>query len=354
MLLSPPSSSPDSTTNPERFFLAADVGGTHARVGLVRVRHAAPNACPVELVHSERYLNADWPGLAEILLDFTAKLADTPWRDTRALSGVLACAGYVQGDQVINRNLPWPVFISSTRERLGMQHLATINDFEALAHAVPYVGATDMRTLMSGDKAVGGLAVGPVVVMGPGTGLGCAIILPNSPAPRVLATEAAHIALAPGTPREIEILRMLASEQPHVPVEYALSGPGLLKLYRAISMLRGQPATLSTPASVTAAALDESCPAALEALHTFCALLGSFAADLAALYSASGGIMLAGGILPRIEDFLWKSEFKARFLRKGVMTPFLQRVPVHLIDHGELGVIGAACWLEQMSLSSGE
>jgi glucokinase len=54
--------------------------------------------------------------------------------------------------------------------------------------------------------------------------------------------------------------------------------------------------------------------------------------------------MLAGGILPQIEEFLWQSEFKMRFLRKGVMTPFLRRVPVHLIDHGELGVIGAACW----------
>jgi glucokinase len=341
MPFSLPSSSAESPFGDE-FFLAADVGGTHARIGLVR--SARDSACPVELVRSDRYACAQWPGLADILEAFIAKLAETAWHGARPTSCVLACAGFVQDDQVVNYNLPWPVPISATRARLGMRQLAVINDFEALAHAVPYVNKAGMRALMNGDGASGGLAAGPIVVMGPGTGLGCAAILPDDPQPRVLSTEAAHIALAPGTPREMEILRVLASEHPHVPVEHAVSGPGLLKLYRAISTLQGQPATLSTPASVTASALDNSSPAALEALQMFCALLGSFAADLAALYGASGGIMLAGGILPQIEEFLWQSEFKMRFLRKGVMTPFLRRVPVHLIDHGELGVIGAACW----------
>ena len=76
-----------------------------------------------------------------------ASLADTPWHHTRASSGVLACAGYVQGDQIINRNLPWPVFMSSTRERLGMQQLVTINDFAALAYAVPFLSEQETKVL---------------------------------------------------------------------------------------------------------------------------------------------------------------------------------------------------------------
>ena len=329
----------------EGFFLAGDVGGTHARIGLVRKAQGAAAGCPVELVRVEAYACAQWKGLAAILTEFMTKVAHhSP--GAAPSSCVLACAGYVQDGQVINRNLPWPVSIADVRAQLGVAQLQIINDFEALAHAVPYVDPANMRLLMAGNGIQAGLSAGPVVVMGPGTGLGCAAILPDTPRPRILSTEAAHISLAPGTEREIEILRKLADDYTHVPVELALSGPGLLNLYRIISALSGEPATLSTPAGVTGSAMDGSSKAAVEALQTFCALLGSFSADLAALYGATGGILLAGGILPKIESFLWQSDFRMRFLRKGVLTPFLERVPVHLIDHGDLGVLGAACWLE--------
>ncbi|MCE4553910.1 glucokinase [Pelomonas cellulosilytica] len=346
MLSSPPSPA-RRPEEPGSYFLAADVGGTHARVGLARNVRDQGGACPVELLHREDYVCADWPGLGDILVDFVARLAATPWRDNAPTACVLACPGYVQGDQVVNRNLPWPVVsISQMQAQLGMADLTVMNDFEALAHAVPYVQPAEMRPLMTAQSATGGLAAGPIVVMGPGTGLGCAAILPGSPAPQVLPTEAAHVALAASTPRELDILRVLAGDDLHVPVESALSGPGLLRLYRAISTLRGETPTLQTPADVTASALERRSDAALEALNTFCALLGSFAADLAALYGAQGGILLAGGILPKIEAFLQQSEFRKRFLHKGVLSPFLERVPVHIISHGDLGVLGAACWLE--------
>lgn len=342
----PRPSPPDSSDRPT-LLLAADVGGTHARVALAQTVRAAAGGCPVQLVHGTVYDCAAWPDLGALLADFLAGLAQTPWRDQLPPSAcALACAGYVQEDQVVNRNLPWPVSISALRERLGIPRLEVINDFEALAHAVPHLKPEEMRPVMTGNGATGGLAAGAMVVMGPGTGLGCAAILPSPDGPRVLATEAAHVSLAAGTPRELDILRLLAEDAHHVPVEYALSGPGLLKLYRAICSLRGEAPRATAPADVTAAALDGSSEAALEALHTFCALLGSFAADLAALYSAHGGILLAGGILPRIEAFLQHSDFKRRFLHKGVLAAFLERVPVHVINHGDLGVLGAACWAQ--------
>jgi len=333
----------------DNHFLAADVGGTHARVALARTRTAVAGACPVEQLHA----CADWPDLGALLADFVAKLIQSPWHANLPLQAcVLACAGYVQADTIVNRNLPWPVSISAVRARLDITQVEVINDFEALAYAVPYVKPAEMRVLMAGNGNPGGLSAGPMVVMGPGTGLGCAAILPGSQGPQVLATEAAHVSLAAGTPRELDILRMLSGHHQHVPVESALSGPGLLKLYRAISTLRGEAPTLQTPSEVTAAAMERRSVAALEALSTFCALLGSFAADLAALYSAHGGILLAGGILPKIESFLQQSDFRLRFLRKGVLTPFLERVPVHVINHGDLGVLGAACWLQRAATAS--
>jgi glucokinase len=178
--------------------------------------------------------------------------------------------------------------------------------------------------------------------MGPGTGLGSAVLLPGQPHSTVLATEAGQIALAPGNEREIEILRLFARERSHVSFEYALSGPGLRNLYRAICTLRDTPATLREPNAITHAALTHGDPAAVEALEVFCGLLGSFVADLVLLYGARGGVFLAGGILPQIRQALLASSFRERFFNKGVMRPFLQQVPVRLMEHGQHGVIGAA------------
>ena len=144
--------------------------------------------------------------------------------------------------------------------------------------------------------------------------------------------------------REIELLRVLGRGQSHVSFEDVLSGPGLLRVYRALCELNGSDVLQLTPAEVTAAALGGHDTAAVEALETFCAVLGSFAGDLALLYGACGGVHLAGGILPQIHDFLRRSAFAERFRNKGVMRAYLEKIPVDLIEHGQLGVIGAASW----------
>mgnify|MGYP006151054659 FL=1 len=77
-------------------------------------------------------------------------------------------------------------------------------------------------------------------------------------------------------------------------------------------------------------------------------LLGSVVGDMALLYGVQGGVYLAGGILPKIRDFLIGSSFVPRFLNKGSMREALERIPVKLVEHGQLGVVGAAKWyLEQ-------
>ncbi|MGP1667589.1 MAG: glucokinase, partial [Rhodanobacter sp.] len=153
-----------------------------------------------------------------------------------------------------------------------------------------------------------------------------------------------QIALAPGTEREQDVLRLLARDRDYVSYEDVLSGPGLLTLYRTLCTLRGITASLSTPADVSRAALDRSHVVAVEALETFCGLLGSFAGDLALLYGARGGVYLAGGILPQLRDFLKTSSFSERYFNKGVMRAYLEQIPVRLIEHGQLGVMGAAGW----------
>ncbi|MGY3040978.1 glucokinase [Rhodanobacter sp. TND4EL1] len=320
-------------------FLAADVGGTHARIGLVV---AAAGGQSVKVLHYHRYSCADWSGLPAMLRDFVTQLADSPHAGLshQLRDCAVACAGYVLDDVIVNENLPWPVSIGEIRDALGIRELAVINDFEAVAYATQFIGADEATPIIESTRPA---AQGPVLVMGPGTGLGSAVLLPGQPRAQVLATEAGQISLAPGTEREIEILRLFRREQSHVSFEDALSGPGLLKLYGALCELRGSAEHQLTPSEITAAALAGNDAAAVEALQVFCGLLGSFVGDLVLLYGARA-VYLAGGILPQIQPFLLASTFADRYFNKGVMRAWLQQVPVRLIEHGQLGVIGAAGW----------
>jgi glucokinase len=318
---------------PPGAFLAADVGGTHARIGLVS--RQSDGARPVTVLQYHRYACAEWPSLTAVLQDFVGQLDQSVHVNRCAV----ASAGYVLGDAIVNDNLPWPVSIRDIRDSLGIEQLAVVNDFEAVAYATQFLSQADTTPVIATEAPP---AEGPVLVMGPGTGLGSAVLLPGKPHATVLATEAGQIALAPGNEREIEILRYLARDRAYVSFEHALSGPGLLNLYRAISALRDQAPLLNAPSQVTQAALERSDAAAVEALDVFCGLLGSFVGDLCLLYGARGGVFLAGGILPQIRDVLLTSSFRQRFFNKGVMRAFLQQVPVRLMEHGQHGVIGAA------------
>lgn len=312
--------------------LAADVGGTHARIGLLRARAGAHP--PLEMLARHVYECAKWPGLGEILEDFLVHHANGRGGIARC---ALAVAGYLRGDELVSENLRWPVRISGLRQRLQLDRLDIVNDFEALACGTRFLSANDSVAVIDAKGADG-----PTVVVGPGTGLGCAVLLPNGHAPLVMPSEAGHVALAPGNEREIEVLRRLGRDRAYVHTGHVLSGPGLVNLYRALAEIEGIAAVHDEPAAVSSAALRANDPLARAALSMFCAMLGSFAGDLAVMFKAGGGVYLAGGILPYIQNFLLASDFRARFLNKGVMQPFLANVPVRLIEHGQLGVFGAA------------
>jgi len=155
-------------------------------------------------------------------------------------------------------------------------------------------------------------------------------------------------ALAAGTELEMAVLQHMLRNRSHVSIEHgALSGPGLLNLYNALCAVRGTAPVHATPDAVSAAACEGSDPLAVQTLELFCGILGSTIGDMALLYGVQGGIYLAGGILPKLGPFLIGSTFVQRFLNKGPMATALQRIPVKLVEHGQLGVIGAASWYLQ-------
>ena len=311
--------------------LAADIGGTHARLGLIGSTPDQP------LLAYHAYPCAGYADLRQIVQAFLDRHASGP-----VTHGVLACPGRIADGVVHNRNLPWPVVVSELRAGLGMTDLTVINDFEAVAHAVHYVDVTSIAQLSRVSHAA---RPGPQVIVGPGTGLGAAVSLPGHPKPTVMATEAGQTSLSPGTDLETEIMHVLAGPgKQHVSWERVLSGPGLLNLYLALCVIEDVAPGLASPKSVTEAAQSGTHPQAGLALEVFCNMLGSFTGDLAMLYGASGGIWLAGGVLPKLRGHLVRSAFLDRFTRKGCMSGFLETVPVHLLQHGQLGVTGAAGW----------
>lgn len=311
--------------------LAADIGGTHARLGQIGSTPDMP------LLAYREYACAEYADLQHIVQRFLDRHVAG-----RITHGVLACPGRVSRGVLHSRNLPWPVVIPELRRGLGLRDLTVINDFEAVAHAVHY---TDVTGILQLSRVTEAARPGPKVIVGPGTGLGAAVLLPGHPRPTVLATEAGQVALSPGTALETEIMQVLSgSGTKHVSWENVLSGPGLLNLYQALCTVEDVPATLGSPEAVTESAHAGIHPQARRTLELFCNMLGSFTGDLAMLYGASGGIWLAGGILPRLRNHLARSAFLDRFTNKGCMSDFLEQVPVHLLQHGKLGITGAAGW----------
>jgi glucokinase len=321
---------PEHPGAPAASFLAADIGGTHARIGMV-----VPDATTgrPNIVAYKTYRCAEYASLVDILCSFCRDHSVQP----QAL--VLACAGFVDRGFVVNDNLAWPVALDSLRNEGGFATVDVLNDFEAFAHAMGHFEPENTFTIVDGTPNPNGA----VAVVGPGTGLGVALRLPGRPA-RVLHTEAGQMELAVRPGIEQAIRAELGPVNGYVAYEHVLSGPGLLRLYRALAAVRGVSATFADPAEITAMALAGMDPLAMETVDHFCRWLGAFCGDVAVAFSASGGVCLAGGFLARLTGVLRSGPFTDRFLDKGVMRSFLNRTPVFVVEHGRLGVLGAANW----------
>lgn len=314
-------------------FLAADVGGTYARVGLMQASQSKGRE--VDVLAYRKLACAQFSGLAELLQSFVQENVQTTVRHC-----VLACAGHVTGEEVLNDNSPWPIHPAQLRQAMALDDVAVLNDLEALAYAIHTRPDSSARLLCGPDTQVDG----PILVIAPGTGLGAAVRLPASAGGRVLATEAGQMDYAPNSMREREVLAWLAPQGGYMAYERVVSGPGLLILYSALCGLRGETPSLDTPEGITAAAAACVDARAVEAVEIFFASLGSFAGSLAMTFMTTGGVYLAGGFLHSMLALLERSAFEERFLHGRSVRAFLSRVPVRVTEHGRKGVLGAARW----------
>ncbi len=301
-----------------------DVGGTNVRFAVFRNGIVGP------IAHMSV---ADYPQFADALAAF---LTDQAYRSSirRALFGV---AGVVANGHCALTNNPWIVAADELRSRFGFSEVHIVNDFEAVAWSLPDLTDSDLRAIGGRQPKKGA----PMIVLGPGTGLGVAAYLPRERGGGlVVRSEGGHATLPSGSSREDAIVATLRQKFGHVSAERALSGHGLENLYHAIAALESQAVPERTAAEITAAALAGTCPICRAALETFCALLGAVAGNLALSFGAQGGVYIAGGIVSHFRDFLAQSQFRARFEAKGRLSSYVAAIPVYLILHDDPAFVG--------------
>lgn len=305
--------------------LIGDVGGTNTRLALSESGRYGS---------IRRYANACAAGIDELIANYLAERG----LPAQGLALWLAVAAPVEGDEATLTNLDWSLSARRLRERFGFIGANLVNDFAAIASALPALGGDDVVAIGEGAAFAGA----PYAVLGPGTGLGAAVWVPHSGGGLALATEAGHATLAATSDAEAALIAVLRAQFGHVSAERVLSGPGLVTLYAALAQLAGTIGAVTHPAEVIARAERGDDAIAAAALDQFFALLGNVAGNLALTTGARGGIYLAGGILPRLVDALRRSRFRACFENKGRFGSYLRAIPTRLIVHPEPGLAGLA------------
>src|SRR6266478_1234039 len=311
----PPAVTPGPTT--EETWLVGDVGATNARFGLV-----SPDR---EVLHTRTHAVADHATIADAITAYLSERGVLPM----PRRGAIAIASAITGDRVAMTNHPWSFSISELRSQLGFDRLEVINDFTALALALPHL-APEHRLQVGHGTPTAGAALG---VLGPGSGLGVSGLIPAGAGWIPLAGEGGHVTMAAANERESAVLELMRQRFDHVSAERCLSGPGLVNLYNSLAALDRVPAAPYTAAQITDLETAAKDPLCQEATAMFCAMLGTVAGDLALTLGADGGVYIAGGIVPRLGARFVDSVFRARFEAKGRLSTHLAAIPSYVVTH---------------------
>ena len=309
--------------------LVSDIGGTRARFGLTGEQD------PVQ--HLREFKTSDFSGFTACAEAYLAQLSTNIARPETA---AIAVAGPVEDGVARLTNVSWTIDAGQIKAALGLKSVRLANDFEAQAYALPWLGPEDRQQVGGGNV----IANASRVVLGPGTGLGVAGLIPDRRGEfSAVPGEGGHMALAAMNDDEADLVARLRGRFAHVSAERVISGPGLEALYLAISERRGK-GRASDPVSAMdmasrAGAGDE---AAREALQHFSSFLGTVAADLALIFWARGGVYLSGGVLHRLGFAFDKKTFRQRFETKGRFSASLAEIPTFIVTHSNAGLLGLA------------
>ena len=315
--------------------LLADIGGTHVRFAV----ETAPGCMTAIAV----YFNRDFPTLESALAAFLSSAEAVHVGAHRIKHAAIAIANPVTGDQIRMTNAAWAFSIEAVRQRFGLKTLLFVNDFTALAMALPLLPPDSFRQL-GGGKAVKGEPIG---LLGAGTGLGVSGLIWHDGVWVPLQTEGGHVTFSPSDEQEMTLLRLAWTQFPHISAERFLSGMGLELMYRLLAQSLGEEKPLLLAPDIVARAQSRTCALCQETVALFCRMLGTVASNLALTLGARGGIYIGGGIVPRLGENFFTSGFRQRFEEKGRFSIYLSQIPVYVVMDTLAAFTGVSAMLER-------
>lgn len=303
--------------------LIADIGATNGRFALLDDKG--------RILATQIFQLSGFTHMEELVRAYLSerRASDQPKR------AVLAVAAPIVGDEVVMVNRGWRFSQAALAETFRLSQLQVINDFAAIAWALPNLSPEHV-------KQIGGGAVvshTPIAALGPGSGLGVSSVVPCTDGWAVAQGEGGHVTLPAMTDEEATVIDMIRDELGHCSAERVLSGPGLVRLYQALAQLAGRGTPTVTPYDVTALA-QQGEPLARKTRAMFFSVLGTVAGDLALTLGARGGVYIAGGIVPKLVAALEESGFRTRFEDKGRYGWYMQNIPTYVITEPLPAFIG--------------
>jgi glucokinase len=306
--------------------VVGDIGGTHARFALAElVAGERPRIGAMK-----RYRVREHPDLASAWSRFAQDSGGTLPR-----AAALAVAAPIEGEVLRFMNSDWRVPRHGLAGSLGVDRLTLLNDFGAVAFAVSVLDPAEFASIQGPEELP---PEGVISVIGPGTGLGVALLVRRAGQVTVIETEAAHIGFVPLDPQEEELADAIAARYGRASVERIVSGPGLIDIY---DHLGGGDYDPSRAGDLWTAALDGSDSLAVHALDILVRCFGGAAGDIALAHGAMGAV-ITGALANRMIELLRSPMFAARFTAKGRYRERMQRVAVMLSTFAEPGLLGAA------------
>lgn len=311
-----------------RPWLLADIGGTTARFGL-----QTADGC-IEAIWVADC--AAFPTLGAAIVQYLSQPATVAAGGYQARQAGIAIANPIDGDWVRMTNHHWSFSIEAICSQFGLQSLQVVNDFAALARALPFLSAQHRMQIGGGAPRANSV----IGLIGAGTGLGVSGLVSAGDRWIALDSEGGHSSFAPIGEREFDIVRHAATRFEHVSAERLLSGPGMRLAYEALSARAGVPAQDWGAAGIMERGLSGECLVCVETLETFCDMLGTIAGNVALTLGARGGVYIGGGIVPRLGEFFARSGFRRRFEQKGRFSAYQAQIPTYVITAAYPALIG--------------
>ncbi|MYM32577.1 glucokinase [Duganella sacchari] len=313
--------------------ILADIGGSSASFGL----ETAPNQ--IEAIWLTEC--AAYPTLGAAMVAYLSQAETVAAGGYQARFAGIAIANPIDGDWVTMTNHHWSFSIEAVCSQFSLKSLVVVNDFTALASALPYL-APEQKHQIGAGVARAGATIG---LVGADAGLGVSGLVPAGDRWIAIDSEGGHATFAPMNEREIDILRYARRYHEHVSSERLVSGIGLSLVYRALcERARVEPQNLST-GDIMDRGLHRLDPVCEETLLAFCEMLGTVAGNVALTLGAKGGIYIGGRIVLKMSDFFERSGFRARFEQKGRFSDYLAHIPTYVITEKNLVLSGMSAML---------